>query len=485
MKAIKNKPKIHYFQYDNWMNDPNGLVVKDGIYHLFYQANPDSKYWGNIGWGHATSEDLITWQDRPHALNASKNQMIFSGSAISSDNLLGYQEELIAFYTACDYEVSDTEEFIVKKQSQCIAISDKSGNIWKHFEKNPVLDIDSSEFRDPKVIKLANNSWLMLVSRAREHAIDFYMSSNLVSWNLYSSFTDCNFRRGAWECPDLIPLSFDGITKHVLIISVDDGFQSGGSGVIYIIGQFENGHFIPDNAQKLSQNYVVLDKGSDFFAPQSFSYEVKSRSAIILGWLNNWQYAKLMPSKGLPMLQSVPRELGLVKSQSGALLLSQTPINSVFEYFNCSHVCKAASIEKQFSEIGKGINGCFMFTVQLNLEKSAGYELNISMERETLLKIVIDEEKNKIFIERTDNDLFENTPNLLESSFTPINDILDIVVIGDYYSFEVFINKNTEVFSIRSHRYFDNLILSHKTLQKVSRYIYQDLKTHLPVKLKY
>ena len=209
MKAQKNRPQVHYFQFDNWMNDPNGLVVNNGVFHLFYQANPGSKDWGNIGWGHATSTDLIKWCNQPHALYASDTNMIFSGSAICSNKLLGYQEELVAFYTDCRYQYDDSGEFLVQQQTQCIAYSCGKGIEWHQHESNPIIDINSADFRDPKVIPLDEGGWLMLVSRARKPAIDFYTSDNLKHWHLSSSFTDCDFRAGAWECPDLDTIEID------------------------------------------------------------------------------------------------------------------------------------------------------------------------------------------------------------------------------------------------------------------------------------
>lgn len=37
----KHRPKFHFSPKSSWMNDPNGMVYYDGIYHLFYQHYPD------------------------------------------------------------------------------------------------------------------------------------------------------------------------------------------------------------------------------------------------------------------------------------------------------------------------------------------------------------------------------------------------------------------------------------------------------------
>ncbi|KAM3361001.1 hypothetical protein P3S68_015855 [Capsicum galapagoense] len=46
-------------------------MIYKGIYHLFYQYNPESSEWGNIAWGHATSTDLVNWNVHPPTLSPS------------------------------------------------------------------------------------------------------------------------------------------------------------------------------------------------------------------------------------------------------------------------------------------------------------------------------------------------------------------------------------------------------------------------------
>jgi hypothetical protein len=64
------RPQYHYLPPHQWMNDPNGLYLWRGQYHLFYQYNPTGALWGNIHWGHAVSTDLVHWRDLPLALTA-------------------------------------------------------------------------------------------------------------------------------------------------------------------------------------------------------------------------------------------------------------------------------------------------------------------------------------------------------------------------------------------------------------------------------
>ena len=76
------RPQFHFTPEKNWMNDPNGMVVYEGEYHLFYQYNPSGDKWGHMSWGHAVSPDMVRWQHLPLALPEEDGVMIFSGSAV-------------------------------------------------------------------------------------------------------------------------------------------------------------------------------------------------------------------------------------------------------------------------------------------------------------------------------------------------------------------------------------------------------------------
>ena len=98
------RPQFHFSPEDKWMNDPNGLVYNQGIYHLFYQYYPDDIVWGPMHWGHATSEDLIHWEHQPIALYPDDLGYIFSGSAVvdhknSSGLGNGENDAVVAIYT--------------------------------------------------------------------------------------------------------------------------------------------------------------------------------------------------------------------------------------------------------------------------------------------------------------------------------------------------------------------------------------------------
>lgn len=448
-------PKFHFSQIDNWMNDPNGLIVANGVYHLFFQSNPNDKNWGNIGWGHAISKDLITWEKVTNALYADDKVMIFSGSAVSSNNILGFNEGLISFYTECEYQFDEENDFVVKKQTQNIAYSDISGINWKTHPKNPILDINSTEFRDPKVIKLDEALWLMLVTRSRDYQIDFYLSHDLVNWSFSSKFSDCNFRSGAWECPDLIKVSINKVDKYILTISVDDGFTSGGSGVLYIIGDLIEGTFNKDCLIMGGDDYKILDKGPDFFASQSFYNDNSTEASTIVGWLNNWKYAKEMPNMQLPLLQSIPRQISMVLDTQNNVLLRQIPTTNIHKYVNNYSHLDYLELQSTKPIEFKNIEGCLIYSAEFFVKNEADIIIKVSDSFQEAFTIEIHQSFSKVTITRYKSKVFKTHVNQFSTNFSPLTEVLDINIVMDYFCVEIFINNFTEVFSMHLGRYFE------------------------------
>ena len=240
------RPQFHFTPAQNWMNDPNGLIWYKGQYHLFFQYNPSGNTWGNMSWGHAVSSDLVHWQQLPVAIPQDADEMVFSGSVVlDKDNSSGLgtraDPPLVAVYTS-----------LVKAtgiQRQSLAYSTDGGLTWKKYAANPVLDLNSQNFRDPKVFWYApTHRWLMAVALSDQHKVSLYSSDNLRNWTHLSDFGPAGATGGEWECPDFFPLAVNGDprkTKWVLVV----GTQSiaGGTGVQYFTGAFDGTHFTSDD----------------------------------------------------------------------------------------------------------------------------------------------------------------------------------------------------------------------------------------------
>jgi fructan beta-fructosidase len=324
------RPQFHFTPQRNWMNDPNGLVQVDGEYHLFYQYNPFGDTWGHMSWGHATSPDRVHWHEQPLAL-AEENGGIFSGSVVvDAANTSGFGKDgnapLVAAYTG--YRPDD------KRQAQYIAYSNDRGRTWTKYAGNPVVDIGSTEFRDPKIIWHApTRRWIMAVALAAEHKVRFYGSVDLKQWTPLSDFGPAGAVGGVWECPDLFELPVDGKpgqTKWVLVVNLNPGGVARGSGAQYFLGSFDGTRFIADDdAAKLAAQPHWIDYGADFYAVASWS-DTPSRDGrqVWIAWMNNWEYGEKIPTSPWRSAQSLPREVHL-KAYDDGIRLTQTPIREL------------------------------------------------------------------------------------------------------------------------------------------------------------
>ena len=256
------RPQYHFTPEKNWMNDPNGLVYYEGEYHLFYQYNPFGNKWGHMSWGHAVSLDLVHWKHLPLALPEADGLMIFSGSAVIDwHNSSGFgkagQPPMVAIYTGCRAD-SDGVQF------ECIAYSNDKGRTWTKYSGNPVIDLKSKDFRDPKVQWYEpTKNWIMTVSLSAEHKVCFYGSPNLKDWTLLSKFGPAGATGGVWECPDLFELPVQGTQEKrwVLAVNINPGSIAGGSGGQYFVGQFDGKQFTPDAGSVLKPTPEFVPAG--------------------------------------------------------------------------------------------------------------------------------------------------------------------------------------------------------------------------------
>ncbi len=328
----QTRPQVHYTARATWLNDPNGLIHHEGVWHLFYQSNPHGNVWGNISWGHAVSSDLLHWEEIDVALTATEEVHYFSGSCVfDRDNTSGFGRNgvapLVAVFTEHYMEVSPR----FGTQAQGLAYSLDGGHSFTPYAHNPVLSRDSSDFRDPKVSWVADfGYWLMVAVEATQNIVTFYRSDNLVDWTLLSEFGPANAKAPTWECPDLFPLHVDGTgeKKWVLVVSVNPGALYGGSGVQYFVGDFDGTTFTaPTTDSTDHRDYNWVDHGADYYAPVTFNDTPDGRR-IAIGWMNNWSYAGAIPTDPWRGSMSIPRELSLVE-QDGRLTLRQRPVREL------------------------------------------------------------------------------------------------------------------------------------------------------------
>ena len=393
------RPAYHFTPLYGWMNDPNGMVYKDGEYHLYFQYNPYGAKWGNMHWGHAVSKDLLHWEHLDAAIARDTLGHIFSGSSVlDAHNTAGYgKNAIVALYTSA----SDKNG-----QIQCMAYSTDNGRTFTKYEGNPVLTpFDGlKDFRDPKVFWYEKNkSWYMIVSADKEMRL--YRSKNLKKWDYVSAFGEGYGQQPCqYECPDFFQLPVNGDEKNmkwVMIMNINPGCMFGGSATEYFVGDFDGKTFTcvddPHEAK-------WLDYGKDHYA--TVTYSNTPGRALAMAWMSNWQYANLTPFRQNRGANTLPRELKLY-TKDGKYYVSS---NAVPETAQLRKITRelgdmAVGNEQKFAGIAANMNGAFEIEADVTPDANgiAGIELSNNKRERSL--IYLDMKKGRIVMDRTESGL--------------------------------------------------------------------------------
>lgn len=311
------RPVYHHTPVYGWMNDPNGMFYKDGVYHLYFQYNPYGSVWGNMHWGHSTSTDLMHWNFEGCAIVPDAWGAIFSGSCVvDHNNTAGFgKDAVIAFYTSA--KASPWGDV----QSQSMAYSLDNGKTFTKYEGNPILTSSERDFRDPKVFWYApGKHWVMMLAVGQH--MEIYSSANLKEWKKESEFGAMQGAHGGvWECPDLVEIPVEGTRekKWVLICNLNPGGPFGGSAAQYFVGSFDGKKFVNESPTQTKW----MDWGKDNYATVTWN-NVPDGRCIALGWMSNWQYANNVPTRQYRSANTLARDLTLYR-EGQELYLKSTP----------------------------------------------------------------------------------------------------------------------------------------------------------------
>jgi beta-fructofuranosidase len=295
--------QFHFAPQSGWMNDPNGLIFKDGLHHLFFQYNPDGLELKRIHWGHAVSTDLVSWQERPIAL--------VPGDAGDYDD--------DGCYSGCAVPLPDGRTAVVYSgnhhgwQLPCLAIADDpSLDRWSKSVANPVIAkhpeiAGLTDFRDHCVQRVDGHYRQIVAAGAAGEGLLLEYPSNgldLVSWgegSVLLAAKSAGLPGEVWECPDIFPTG----DQETVLLSwyTAHGRAEFTWDVIWVSGsRDETGALRPER-------YGRVDIGNRLYAPQSYSLPDGRR--IMFAWL---QTHRDPGSAGQPFLgaMSMPREVALV-----------------------------------------------------------------------------------------------------------------------------------------------------------------------------
>ena len=296
----KHRPVYHHTPQYGWMNDPNGMFYKDGVWHLCYQFNPYGSQWENMTWGHSTSTDLVHWKAEPTAITPDALGTIFSGCCVvDKNNTAGFgNDAVIAFYTSAG-----------ARQMQSMAYSTDGGKTFTKYENNPIITSNVPDFRDPHVFWNAEAGfWNMILAAGQQMSI--YSSKDLKEWKHESDFgAEYGNHGGVWECPDLMKMKVAGTDKEkwMLICNINPGGPFGGSATQYFIGEFDGHKFTCEDEPSETK---WMDYGKDHYATITFDNAPDGRH-VGIAWMSNWQYANQVPTKQFRSANSIARDFGL------------------------------------------------------------------------------------------------------------------------------------------------------------------------------
>lgn len=424
----KYRPLYHFSPKEGWIGDPCGFIHYQNKYQMFW-------------WGKVESQDLVHYQEiTPFVMTGENIDMsYFTGSvAIDKHNTAGFGKDVyVAAYTIFEKET--------KKQMQGISFS-HDGKTFQYYENNPVLDIGSTEFRDPTIFYYKpTKRWIMVVAKALEKKVKIYSSPDLKHWEWESDFGSYGDQEKSWECPDLFQLSVDGDwndKKWVMVVSVNWAKEQ------YFIGDFDGKEFrLIDNHP---QEPLYVDKGMDYYASRTFrDYDFTLTTTTTMGWVATWDYAQLVPSTYGKGFWSIPRNLQL-KSYPEGLRLIQIPVPQL-EMLRYNEVtCNR--------ELAVGVNKVDFFTpsensyeldLDFDVEKSNVFGVNLCVGNGRKVTISYDTDSYNLVIDRTNctDARIPKFSRVEHAKVVPINGKLRLHLYVDKSSVELFANDGKDVFT--------------------------------------
>lgn len=476
------RPVYHHTPAYGWMNDPNGMFYKDGLYHLYFQYNPYGSKWGNMHWGHSVSKDLIHWDHLNPAIARDTLGHIFSGSTVvDKNNSAGYgKDAIIAFYTSASDEHG---------QIQCMAYSKDNGRTYTKYEKNPILTpFDGlKDFRDPKVFWYEPaQKWYMIVSADKE--MRFYSSSNLKDWEYQSGFgKGYGVQPNQFECPDFIQLPVDGDKnnmKWVMIVNINPGCMFGGSATEYFVGDFDGKEFKCDTKPEVTK---WLDFGKDHYATVCFSNT--GDRVVAVPWMSNWQYANVTPIRQYRGANALPRELSLY-TKDGQIYMAANAVKETAGLRKETRTIDNQTVkgESKIDEIFPQNEGAFEIEMDVTPGASAVAGMELLNDKGEKTKIYLDMKAGKLVMDRTESGLVafgeKAEPHAIENhdrrKTTSINYKNDFALgtwaplslcEGNTYHLQIFVDKcSVEIFANGGRIAMTNLVFPTKPYNSIRLY---------------
>lgn len=426
----KYRPKFHITPPHGLLNDPNGFCYYNHQYHLFYQWFPFDTFHGMKHWMHLTSSDLIHWQEHGAKITPTEgyeSHGAYSGAAIVED------DQAYLFYTGNIKLESDRDA------NQCLALLSSDNSVTK-YAGNPVIQSVPEGYtghvRDPKVLKDGGRYFMLLGAQRKadmKGCIIVYKSFDLTKWEFQGELNieiNAPFQSAyMFECPDL--LKVDG--QDVLIFSPQgvepQEFRFHNKfNVVYCLGAVDF-----DNLSFKVEHWDELDRGFDFYAPQTLANSPDKPTLI--AWAGTDEELPSMDYGWIHCL-TLPRSLS-VKQQR----LHQYP-EKLFE--------KVLAVQSESLQLdGEQSIHLDSLSFALNLELEQGgcnFEVALVNENNRSVNLVVNDNHISLFrtnYEHHAEDWCFGSTRELETDY----DINTISLICDESIIEIYINDGRDVFT--------------------------------------
>ncbi len=332
------RQSYHMMPPVGWMNDPNGLVYFQGMYHLFYQYNPYDSCPGTMIWGHFISKDLVRYEDAGAAIVPQDEHVsIFSGGAIVADG------KLVTVYAEHFEDGGEKREEIYSSSSEDGMVFDGRKKL---FDNGSLPDnLSRTDFRDPYPVCVDGRYYVFVGGKdvtVNKGVLVVLGGDSLDSLEYLFTIGPYDELGDMGECPSWKRI--DG--KDVILVCGCRVPQSGNSfrnenSSVFIVGDldFEAGTMNVDFIRE-------IDKGDCFYAPQFIN---GTDDAVMIGWQEMWGKPYPTQSMGCGWVGgfSIPRRICLKNGQ-----ILQVPVEALDEYlrpYDGAQVPQTADIEIEFA----------------------------------------------------------------------------------------------------------------------------------------
>ena len=275
------RQRYHIQSVTGLLNDPNGFVCHDGVWHLFYQWCPWGAVHGLKYWYHTVSDDLVKWRNAGVCIRPDTefdNKGAYSGSALPlGDNLYLY------------YTGNHRDEDWTRRPYTCLVDLKDGGKAVKLPPLFGMNEAYTEHQRDPKIIfhEQSGKYYIIIGAQTKEKkgcCIIYSSDSPTEGWQFAGQLKVPGFDDfgDMWECPSIETIgAYDVLLfcpQHLTLPGRGGSVHHNG----YLLGHmdWETLTFTPDNTR-----FHVLDFGFDSYAAECAANPEDKNKATLVAWM--------------------------------------------------------------------------------------------------------------------------------------------------------------------------------------------------------